>query len=526
MPRRQILADLERNSLLALPESQYELIQLYTLSEHDLSIISQQRGAFNRLGFAIQLCYMRYPGIILPVNQIPNVSLLKLVCNQLNTITDAWDDYSERAETRREHLIIIQSIFGFLPFAMNYYQSAVRTLETTAFQTDKGIVLANELIEYLRKKKILLPSVNVIERICAQAITQAERLIYRSLTESLSDKQKEQLDVLLLLRDNCKITTLVWLRQSPAAPNAKHLLEHIERLNTMEALQLPVNLEKQVHQNRLLKLAREGGQMTPQHLDDLETTRRHATLVAIILEAKATVIDQIVDLHDRIVSTLFSRAKNLHQQQFQRSGKEINNKVMLYWCIGNALLAAKQTGEYSFVTIESMISWDEFTQSIGEAARLAQSESFDYIHLVGDSYSQIRRYATALLEALQLKAAPAAKEIMEAVDILKDMNTYNGRKLPPNTPTGFVRKRWENLIFKKDGLDRRFYELCVFSELKNALRSGDIWVQGSRQFKDFEEYLLPADKFAILKEESKIPLTINTDPNEYLKQRMALLHQQ
>jgi len=40
MPRRQILADLERNSLLALPESQYELIQLYTLSEHDLSIIS------------------------------------------------------------------------------------------------------------------------------------------------------------------------------------------------------------------------------------------------------------------------------------------------------------------------------------------------------------------------------------------------------------------------------------------------------------------------------------------------------
>ena len=65
MPRRQILSDLERNSLLALPESQYELIQLYTLTEHDLSIISQQRGAFNRLGFAIQLCYMRYPGMIL-----------------------------------------------------------------------------------------------------------------------------------------------------------------------------------------------------------------------------------------------------------------------------------------------------------------------------------------------------------------------------------------------------------------------------------------------------------------------------
>jgi hypothetical protein len=47
-----------------------------------------------------------------------------------------------------------------------------------------------------------------------------------------------------------------------------------------------------------------------------------------------------------------------------------------------------------------------------------------------------------------------------------------------------------------DGVDRRFYELCVLAELKNALRSGDIWVQGSRQFKDFEAYLVPPARFA------------------------------
>jgi hypothetical protein len=33
---------------------------------------------------------------------------------------------------------------------------------------------------------------------------------------------------------------------------------------------------------------------------------------------------------------------------------------------------------------------------------------------------------------------------------------------------------------------RRFYELCVMAELKNALRSGDVSVRGSRQFQDFE----------------------------------------
>ena len=54
MPRRHILSDIERNDLLVIPESQVDLIRLYTLSERDLSLISQySRGIENRLGFAI-----------------------------------------------------------------------------------------------------------------------------------------------------------------------------------------------------------------------------------------------------------------------------------------------------------------------------------------------------------------------------------------------------------------------------------------------------------------------------------------
>ena len=36
-----------------------------TLSESDLSVNRQCRGTANRLGFAVQFCYMRYPGVIL-----------------------------------------------------------------------------------------------------------------------------------------------------------------------------------------------------------------------------------------------------------------------------------------------------------------------------------------------------------------------------------------------------------------------------------------------------------------------------
>lgn len=43
----------------------------------------------------------------------------------------------------------------------------------------------------------------------------------------------------------------------------------------------------------------------------------------------ATVTDEIIDLHDRILGKLFNAAKHKHQQQFQASGKAINAKVRL-----------------------------------------------------------------------------------------------------------------------------------------------------------------------------------------------------
>ena len=67
MPRRSILSAAERESLLALPDTKDELIRHYTFSETDLSIIRQRRGPANRLGFAVQLCYLRFPGVILGV---------------------------------------------------------------------------------------------------------------------------------------------------------------------------------------------------------------------------------------------------------------------------------------------------------------------------------------------------------------------------------------------------------------------------------------------------------------------------
>jgi hypothetical protein len=263
-----------------MPETQGDFIRHYSFAESDLALIRQRRGDANRLGFAVQLAYMRYPGIMLASGEVPFSPLLRRVASQLKVSTEHWNDYAHRDQTRREHIAELQTIFGFKPVTHHHYRQAVYSLDDLAAQTDKGIVLAMALVQNLRNQFILVPSVNVIERICAEAVTRGNRRLYRILTEPLSHVHRRALDNLLKLRPTGKITFLAWLRQSPSAPNPKHMLEHIDRLAALQALDLPDGIQKQVHQNRLLKMAREGSHMTPADLAKFEASRRYATLSA------------------------------------------------------------------------------------------------------------------------------------------------------------------------------------------------------------------------------------------------------
>ncbi len=526
MPRRSLLSDTERDSLLALPESQDELIQHYSFTEADMSLIRQRRGDANRLGFAVQLSLLRYPGYALGSDTKLPEPVLNWIAKQVRSNAAAWPGYGEREKTRNEHLHELRAYLGLSMFRLSDFRKLLHSLTDLAMQTDKAMILAAHALETLRQQRIILPALGVIERACAEALTRANRRIYRALITPLERHHKRALDNLLNVAPSMSITWLVWLRQSPLKPNSRYMREHIDRLRVFQSLALPDGLGRQIHQNRLLKIAREGAQMTPRDLAKFEDERRYATLAAVVIEGMATVTDELVDLHDRIMIKLFSAAKNKHQQDFQKQGKAINDKVRLYSKVGRALVEAKESGGDPYAAIEAILPWSDFAHSVTEAGQLAQPESFDHLSLVGEQYSTLRRYTPEFLDVLKLKAAPAAQAVLDAVEVLRKMNATGARKVPDGAPTSFIKTRWKSLVFTDEGYDRRFYEICALSELKNALRSGDIWVQGSRQFRDFEEYLLPAEKFGAMKAVRQLPIAVNQDCDQYLHDRLLLLEQQ
>jgi len=526
MPRRSALTAAQLAAVFAPPATATEIARHYTLDARDLAIIRQRRGAQNRLGFALQLCFLRYPGQAMAPESEPSADILSFVSRQVHASPEAWAAYAQRDETRREHASELQIAFGYRPFTVIEYRQRRGALTALALQTTNAVVIADALLDILRADRIIVPSARVIDRLCAEALARGTRLFYRRLTENLDADHRARLDRLLTPRDDAHTLWLTWLRQPPGAATARHLLTHLDRLAAVRAVGLPPGLDRVVHRSRLVQLAREGAQMSVQHLRDLEERRRYATLVAVLLDTQATIIDQILEMHDRMIGKLFSEAKRKHTESFHDQGKAINAKVRLYARVGHALIDARQTGGDPFAAIEAIVPWETFTQSVSEADQLAQPAAFDHLPLIADGYRQVRRYAPRLLEHFAFRAAPAAQHILDGIDTLEMIYQDNLRAVPKNAPIGFIKPRWESQVLQDGSIDRRFYELCALSELKNALRAGDVWVPGSRQFKDFEEYLLPPTRFAALRETGSLPAVVAPEGDRYLHDRLALLSAQ
>jgi len=520
-----VLSASDRAALLAPPAEDVDRIRLYTFSETDLALIRQRRGEANRLGFAVQLCLLRYPGTALEPEETVDAALVGWVATTLWLDPEVWGRYAARDPTRRQHRQQLLAYLELRAFDRAVFRALVAELVDVTLQSDKGLVLAEHALASLRRQRIVVPPLRFVDRACSQAIHRANRVLYRRLTHDLDDAHRTRLDALLAIRPGESVTWLTWLRRSPMKPSSRVMLAHLERLRHYQALALPDGIGRDVHQNRLLKIAREGAQLRAWDLGVIEDGRRHATLVALALEGRATVTDEVIDLHDRIMIKLLATAKNKHRQRFQTEGREINDKVRLYASVGQALVAARDAGEDAFAAIEGVIGWEAFVESVGAAERLARPGSFDHLSLVADQFPTLRRYTPHFLAALRFEAAPDARGVLAAIETLRQMNAAGSRTVPPDAPTEFVRARWKPLVFGKHGLERRYYEICALMELKNALRAGDIWVEGSRQFRNFDDYLIPRAAFAELSRANALPLAVESDGARYLEGRLDELHE-
>ena len=159
---------------------------------------------------------------------------------------------------------------------------------------------------------------------------------------------------------------------------------------------------------------------------------------------------------------------------------------------------------------------DDVLPVIGAVANVAEQ---DILITAAERYGVPRRFSPRFLKAFDFRSGTPNDPVLAAIELLKGMDRDSTRALPDRPPSTFLPPKWRKLIFANGKADRRLYETAVLATLRERLKGSGIWVAGSRDYRAFEDYLLPAEAVR------DTGIGGETDPARYIAGRAATLHE-
>jgi TnpA family transposase len=524
---RELLTPEQRQSFMQIPEDEWILGTYFTFSKRDLEIVNKRRRDENRLGFAIQLAVLRYPGW--PYTHIKSIpdSVIQYISKQIGASPSSLSHYPQRENTLWDHLKEIRSEYDFATFTLSEYRMTFKYLHQLALENGDAIHLLHECIDFLRKNKIILPAITTLERMVWEARAMAEKKLFNTVSKSLTNEQKENLEEIITSQhpSESNKTILGWLKEPPGHPSPETFLKVIERLEYIRGMELEMVQISHLHRNRLLQLSRLGSRYEPYAFRDFQENKRYSILTVYLLQLTQELTDKAFEIHDRQILSLLSKGRKAQEEIQKQNGKKLNEKVIHFTNIGQALIKAKQEKLDVFEVLESVIEWNSFVSSVEEAQELARPADYDYLDLLQKRFYSLRKYTPTLLRVLEFHSTKANESLLQAVEIIRGMNESGKRKVPDDSPVDFISKRWKKHLYEDDGttINRHYYEMAVLTELREHVRAGDVSIVGSRQYRDFEEYLFSEDTWNQSKGNSRLSVSLSFE--DYITERTSSLNE-
>jgi TnpA family transposase len=519
MPRRTLLSSEQRTRLFAISIDPAEMARHYVLSTEDLTVIRAKRRTVNRLGFAIQLCLLRYPGQGLRPDEHPPEAMIIFVAQQLGISPAAFADYAFRDQTRREHAVELQQHLRLRNFGLADWRACLQVGTDAAWATDRGEPIVLAMLAHLRTTNVLLPAAAVLERIGLSARVRARRKTFEALADDLTDAECEALESLLTVDPEVHRSRFAWLRDYSESPAPSNIVALLDRLEYARGLGIGPERAGRIHAARLSRLVDEGAIMTVQHIADLEPARRTAILVAQISSLGTRLADATLAMFEKYMGSLFTKAQNRDERRFQATKRDVAKALLLFRRTIAALKQAQETGEDGVTVVDREVGMKRLDDALPIIGSVADVADQDILITAAERYSVLRRYSPRFLEAFHLQSSTPGDPVLAAIELLRAMDRDGTRTLPKRPPASFLPPRWRKLIFASGAADRRLYETAVLATLRDRLRGSNIWVTGSRDYRAFEDYLLPAEVL------QNVGIADETDPGRYVASRATALHE-
>lgn len=393
---------------------------------------------------------------------------------------------------------------------------------------DKFVVAS--LADEMRRRRIVIPGITVLERLAGQACTEAEETLFADVAGRLPPDIIIRMEALLGTGPRVRQSGISWLREPPGKAGEAAMRGLIDRLEAVRHVGISNDVLQAVPAHRVRRMAQEGRRLTAQNFEQMRPGRRYATLVAFLLEMEIALTDAAIGVFEVLIGKAFRQAEATRDKQLLENASSATSALDFFVSFGEAIAAKRETGLSLDEAVNAVASWEQLMQAT-EAAKAASRtrKDDDLIVYLPAQYMRIRRFAAPFLTAFTFEGNRQNSDFIGVVMQMKAAG--NGRRRSTNPPwvknaLALVDKRWSKEVVAADGsVDHRMLELFIIVELKNRIAANEIWIKGSRTYRALDEDMISQQTYAIIKAEARIPVAIPVDVEIYLVQKAEALDQ-
>jgi TnpA family transposase len=508
-------------SIFNLQLSDELLARDWTLSEDDTLFIKKYRRIF-RQGMALQLCAIRVYGRFLNNWNDLSPQILNYINQQLELAPSLQTILPSRLATQVEQRQDILEYLGYSRLNEVTKQDLINWVSKQAIHNIEVKQLLNSAEEYLFKNKVIIPSRNELQRLVRSVAIEVAEQWFVNINALISPILQQKLDEILTNEEpDGQPTFFQFLKEYPGSSCIAELNKYLQRYEKL--LQLPideVNLENMLP-GFLDYLYDLGKHYSAWEVKRLTKEKRYPILLVFLKESKKILLDYLVALHDQYIGDMMRETRNLFEKKHKDHRKQHKKAVDDLMRTVDYLLAHEYNEPIYLKSIYQLTPEKILRSSCETIDRYQRLEERGYADILCYRYPSLRKYFADFIK-LPFQAEQGSKQLMDAIGIVRNLDSGELKQLPQQLPLSFVDNALRHALKGADGkVQRNIWELGVAIAIKDKFRSGDLYLPQSKRHVSFWHLIYNDAEWEGARPTAYQSLGFSTDTKDAINQLVA-----
>jgi TnpA family transposase len=404
---------------------------------------------------------------------------------------------------------LIREYLNVRPFDQSAQKITEAAFRSAAETREDLSDLINAAIEELIRHRYELPAYRTLLDAASRIRTEVNRRYFRSVSQLLGEEGRRKVDDLLLTDGANRRSLWEHIKIDPGAPTLKEFRRLIERLQWLKSLGLSeTGIFAEIPPVKLRHYVQEAYSLDAARMLRLDEDKCCTLVAALVQQQTSRCLDDLGEMIIRKMRKAHNRARQALADYLWKHQPDADQLVSL---LHELLQARLQTTDPQVVlaTFDRLVG-DRLESLIADCRAHAVHADRNYLPFLWQFYHSYRQLLFAVVSEIELRSTVPDNSLCMALSFLfkQRKNRREWLSLPDadsdqRLSLDWIPDKWWKPVTGRDRrnveiveVNRRYFEMCLFTETAQALQNGDLVMIGSEKFGDYREQFVSPDEYS------------------------------